>query len=472
MFQPKQTQLNLMTHNLLNKRIAAPKRVKIASLSAIPEVNGKSDSSKQSHLHFGRKAKFAVAIAIAAILLVSFFVGISSSNSQLGRWMGIDYVPAGFHEGNLGFVVSGQPVNESVWLGVAANAWAYFQPGVGVDANTGLPYASGTNFKPFTSWDLGVYIQAVLDAQKLGLIKAGGAWGSTARIAKVMSFLENRPLNPKTGYPYWYYDATNGQDYPAMSDKATGIVDGADTGRLFLALSHLRDYDSSLAPRIDYIVYNQSDYAALLPSVERDTASNNVYSYYIDSGYACFWPQVSYVPDQTMENLAQMNKVTTCGVLLPNATITTEPLLCAIFEINNTNTELNALTKQVYLAHQAYYNSTGKYVAFSEGNSFTSQYLYEWVVAPNGQTWKITSTTPNIYLNINPIIYTKVAFSFLALYNTTFAQNIVVYLQNMIPNPSSNGYSDGANSSGQCIPGTGCNTNGLILDAALYAIQN
>ncbi len=223
---------------------------------------------------------------------------------------------------------------------------------------------------------------------------------------------------------------------------------------------------------IDNIVYNQSDYAALLPGVEKDASSNSVYAYYIDSGYACFYPQVSYVPNQTMSNIAQMNKVTTCGVSLPNATITTEPMLCAIFEINNTNTELDTLMQQVYLAHQAYYNSTGKYVAFSEGNSFTSQYLYEWVVAPNGQTWKITSTTPNSYLNINPIIYTKVAFSFLALYNSTYAQNMVVYLQNMIPNPASNGYSDGANSSGQTIPGTGCNTNGLILDASLFAVSN
>ena len=167
-------------------------------------------------------------------------------------------------------VVAGQPVNSSVWRGIAANAWAYFQPGVGVDPKTGLPYASGTNFKAFTAWDLGGYIQAVLDAQKLGLVSAEGSWGSSARLEKVMNFLENRPLNPTTGYPYWYYDATNGQDYHSLSDKATGTVDGADTGRLFVALNNLRSYNSSLAPRIDYIVYNQSDYAALLPSVEKD----------------------------------------------------------------------------------------------------------------------------------------------------------------------------------------------------------
>ena len=44
------------------------------------------------------------------------------------------------------------------------------------------------------------------------------------------------------------------------------------------------------------------------------------------------------------------------------------------------------------------------------------------MVLPNGDTWKITGTGSSVYLNINPIIYNKVAFSFLALYNTTYAR--------------------------------------------------
>jgi hypothetical protein len=370
-------------------------------------------------------------------------------------------------------IISGQQVNSSVWLGVAANAWAYYQPGVGVNPNTGLPYASGTNFEAFTAWDLGAYIQAVLDAEKLGLVSVNGPWGSSERVEKVIYFLENRPLNTTTGYPFWYYDATNGQDYHALSDEATGIVDGADTGRLFVALNNLRDYNSSLAPIIDDIVYNQSDYAALLPSVESDVTSSNIYSYYIDSGFASFWPQqVGNVPGEVINNIVNLPKVTSYGISLPKAAITTEPMLCAIFELNNSNPELNSLMKQVYLAHEAYYEATGTYIAFSEGNSFTSQYIYEWVVSPNGQTWKITGTSPNSYLNINPIIYTKVAFSFLALYNSAFSQNLVIYLQKMIPDPAAKGYSDGADNNGQTIPGTGSNTNSLILDAAVYALQN
>jgi hypothetical protein len=117
------------------------------------------------------------------------------------------------------------------------------------------------------------------------------------------------------------------------------------------------------------------------------------------------------------------------------------------------------------LAHEAYYNATRQYVAFGEGNGFsTSAYLDEWVVLPNGDTWVVPA-------GLNPIIYNKVAFSFLALYNTTFARNMVVYLEQCLPTPT-NGYYDGADNSGTLVADLGSNTNGLILDAALYAIQN
>ena len=92
-------------------------------------------------------------------------------------------------------------------------------------------------------------------------------------------------------------------------------------------------------------------------------------------------------------------------------------------------------------------------------------------MAANGSTWKISNDVQNIYFNINPIIYTKVSFSFLALYNTTFAHDMTVYLEKNLPNPT-NGYSDGVDTAGHVVPGLGTNTNGLILDAALYAIQH
>ncbi len=155
---------------------------------------------------------------------------------------------------------------------------------------------------------------------------------------------------------------------------------------------------------------------------------------------------------------------------MPNAAITGDPLLCSVFELNNNDSRLLALSKQVYLAHEAYYNATGQYVAFSEGNS-PNGFVWEWVTTGSGDTWKITQSGSSSYLDMNPVVYNKVAFSFLALYNTTFARNMVVYLEQSLPDPT-NGYSDGAIIVGIWFHQVGSNTNGLILDAALYAIQN
>ncbi|MGA3291068.1 MAG: DUF3131 domain-containing protein [Candidatus Bathyarchaeia archaeon] len=371
-----------------------------------------------------------------------------------------------------GLIESAQTINSTVWRDVAANAWAYFQPGVGVDSNTGLPYAGGSSFRGFTDWDLGVYIQAVIDAQELGLIGAGGAWGSDARIDKILTFLENRPLNA-AGYPFQFYDATTGKSDSSLSSNETADV--VDTGRLFVALNRLIAYNPGWKQPIDNFVYNtygnRSNYAALVPSREGDDSSNSIYAYYIDSGYASFWPQqLGDVPNQIMNNIFNSSTVTAYNVTLPDAPISCDPLLCSVFELNNNNSQLMGLMNQVYLAHEAYYDATGHYVAFSEGSGFLNDYIYEWVVASDGSTWKITTSRGAAYAG-NAVIYNKVAFSFLALYNTTFARNTVVYLEKVLPNPT-NGYSDGADNTGHLISGVGSDTNGLILDAALYAIQH
>ena len=73
--------------------------------------------------------------------------------------------------------------------------------------------------------------------------------------------------------------------------------------------------------------------------------------------------------------------------------------------------------------------------------------------------------------DISPIIYTKMAMGFLAIYNTTYAYNMNVHLEKTLPAPS-NGYCEGVTEDGVQLTGTGSNTNGLIIGAAKYAIQN
>ncbi len=497
-----------MTNALVNlKKNRSLPLVGLVSLEASLEAETKKGLFRLNHWRFSRKAKCLTVAAIAAILLLSFFAFFPKQNVSRGNIIpqngdnstatplptanngnnssisndsqGIDGLvsgeePSSSLAGPPGLIASAQTINSTVWLKVAANAWAYFLPGVGVDSNTGLPFAGGTNFEAFTDWDLGVYIQSVIDAQELGLISTGSAWGSSARINDVLTFLENRPLNATNGnYPFQFYDATTGGDAWSLTQENT--VDISDTGRLFVALNNLINFNSSLRQPIDNLVYNvnqnRSNYAALVPGIKNDIlTSNSIYAYYIDSGFASFWslPNTSII----LNNMYSDGTVTTYGVSLPLGQISCTPLLCSVFELNNSNPQLMSLMNQVYLAHEAYYNATGQYVAFGEGNDFnTTAYLDEWVVLPNGDRWKILEDGTNTYLNVNPVIYNNVAYSFLALYHTTFARDMVVYLEQLLPD-SSNGYADGADNYGNVVTMVGSNTNGLILDAALYYIQN
>ena len=63
-------------------------------------------------------------------------------------------------------------------------------------------------------------------------------------------------------------------------------------------------------------------------------------------------------------------------------------------------------------------------------------------------------------------------FSFLAIHNQTFARNMVIALEKALPTPT-NGYYDGMDIGGTLDAGNpGSDTNSLILDAALYYLQN
>jgi len=377
-----------------------------------------------------------------------------------------------------GIVEASGGMNSTVWTEVAQNAWEFFQPGVGINGTTGLPFAGGVGFQAFTDWDLGSYIQAVIDAQEIGIINANGTWGSYNRLNMVLTFLENRPLNTTTGWPFWFYDATNGQGYMINTTYASNGVDIVDTGKLLVALNNLRLYDSTLFRlRVNNLVFdvngNRSNYASLVQNIISDAGSNSIYAYYCYSGFASFWPQqLGNIPNQIITNIDNSPGITIYNVTLPDTTITCEPLLLSIFELNNSNPGLANLMKQVYSVQEAYYYATGEYAAFSEGSSPYNGYVYEWVIAPNGSAWQITNSTQFYFDGMNPVVFCKAAFGFLSLYNTTYALKMVMALEKALPTPT-NGYFDGMDTSGTLDAGNpGSDTNSLILDAALYYIQN
>jgi hypothetical protein len=110
-------------------------------------------------------------------------------------------------------------------------------------------------------------------------------------------------------------------------------------------------------------------------------------------------------------------------------------------------------------------------VAFSEGNTGLDNpdYIYEWVVMEDGSTWVIDNGMYKI--GLSPIIYFKSAVGMLAIYNTSFTKNMASYVESRLPTPTF-GYADGIDENGRVDRTYIDKTNGMIIQAALYAINN
>jgi hypothetical protein len=492
-----------MHRSINSKKTSSTRPATLFLLRTHLELDVKKPFLRQINWQFNKKAKFVMALVVIAVVLISSFVilykpaptksevtAITQGNSTTSSvpksgsgshnkapsiskvtTVASDATKASSNANKPpGLIATSPIINSTVWHDVAANAWAFFQPGIGVDPNTGLPYAGGQGFEAFTDWDLGAYIQAIIDAEKIGLETSADA---NARFDKILTFLADRPINETTGYPFWFYDATNGTDYHENSDNATFAADTADLGALFVGLNNLRVFDPSLAPEINNIVFNgTSNFAALLPIIQADSTSNNTYSYFVDSGFADFWSQqVGNVPGDILNNILNSPTISVSGVSLPEALIGNEPLIRSVFEFSSVPSGLTNLMAKVYAANEAYYDQTGKFIAPSEGQTPSNGWAYGWVVGPHDVPWEVTNSYPYTLDYTNPaVLYNKVAFSYLALYNTTFARSLTVFIENICPTPT-NGYFDGADTSGNIVNELGTNTNSLILDAALYALQ-
>ena len=223
-----------------------------------------------------KSIKFRASVVFALIMVVV----VASQGIWLAESSSVDQV------------VQNPPVVDSTayWMTLATNAWQYFQVGNNVNSATGL-HASGQGYPYFTDWDLGVYIQAIIDADKLGIISDNGTYGADWRFNKILTFLETRPLT-SDGQPYDRYCTANGQNEDDSAQVAT------DAGNLLVALNNLKDYRPDLASTIDYIVYNRTNYEPEREAVSAVAGSVDIYDYYVACGFADFWP-ASFLRKQT-----------------------------------------------------------------------------------------------------------------------------------------------------------------------------
>ncbi len=363
-------------------------------------------------------------------------------------------------------MVSDYAFTETYWKTVAQNAWQYFRPGVAVNPDNGLHNAH-RYYTGFTDWDLGSYVLAAVDMARLGLLSNDGAWGFDDRISKILTFLENRPLT-SSRVPYTWYSSTDGENLYGDTQYAV------DAAFLLMALKNVADYRPTFASRINTIVNVRTTYEPLKQVVDDLGSSGrplNVYDYFTTAGFAEFWPErFSSKANIMLSDIINAPVVNYEGVALPKAKILCEPLLLSIFGLSH-NADLMNLTRQVYLAHEARYNDTGKYVAFSEGNpeGIVPSYVWEWVVLPDGRTW-ITQSDEFTDITMTPAVFLKTAIGLASIYSTPFTQNMVNWLEPALNTAA--GYFEGKRESGQTMPIISDKTNGMIINAARYAVEN
>jgi uncharacterized membrane protein len=93
---------------------------------------------------------------------------------------------------------------------------------------------------------------------------------------------------------------------------------------------------------------------------------------------------------------------------------------------------------------------------------------------PDGRTWIIQVVEPNdvnnFEVSVTPIVCLKAAVGCLAVYNTTFTQNMVRYLLERLPAPDE-GYTDGVDEAGRVVETSLGVGNSLIMSAAKYGID-
>ncbi|MCD6530485.1 DUF3131 domain-containing protein [Candidatus Bathyarchaeota archaeon] len=347
--------------------------------------------------------------------------------------------------------------NENFWLSTAEAAWSYFQPGAGVDPETGLNYATST-FHYLTDWDLGCYISAIIDAEMLGLIQRDGKWGANYRIGKVLSFLKTRQLTD-SGLPYWFYDSETSE--PEVSK---GPSNPSDAGRLLIALYRLKQYRPDLASDVDYIV-DRTNYTYF---AER-CSTEGFYAYYIAHGYSLFGFNTSRVQKALgfVERIPEMEKVEVYGESLPATEITMEPILHTIFELKATQ-EFYDWAYKVYRVQEERYKATGKPTAFTEGAYYgPANYIYEWIVLSRDKVWYVV-TVKGQPMDEPPVVYAKAAFGMHAIWPSSYTETLIQYVSR---DETEEGFYEGVDEEGKTIAILTDKTNSLIINAARYALK-
>jgi hypothetical protein len=358
-------------------------------------------------------------------------------------------------------------------LNWAGTAWQYYQPGVGVNSATGLQRAN-LAWPCSTDWDFGGYIYAVIFARRLDLISDGSGsrdWQFNDRVNRLLDWLQTRPLNGSR--PYRAYEWSTGG---ACSDTGSALSDSADQGIILSALHALTVFRPSYSSQVASIfARSQPAYATLYKELGTD-----YYDYLIAEGYAAFGYNESNVFNAIDNYKGPFLNV--YGQSLPLMKTGAEPLNQLILEgdyqVHPSSPAFHDFANRVRLVQAGRFASTNLLTAWSEGDYQKPYYLYEWIIVNTGtwKTWVLTDATASTTYNVQPVAYTKVAFSYLAIYGENSYTLALVNAAKQLA--SSQGFGEATFENGASAIGAwGSNsggfysdkTNEFILGAAAYA---
>jgi len=355
------------------------------------------------------------------------------------------------------------------WLGWAGTAWKYFAPsanGGNVNSLTGLNRANQW-WGFLTDWDLASYVVATLHAKDLGLISETGTWGASYRLDKVLTFLEQRPLRPEDGLPYWCYkwDA-----YPYQPGSSGPSLTG-DAGMHLLALDLVKQAYPSLATRVDAIVdrVRAAYLAEYYDASGRLIADYDWYRYYDLSGFEKFGFPVD-ASKQALEEALARPHVNVYGQSLARVETTAEPFLIGLFLLPM-DSRFQDYAYRTYKAMEGRFTNLGILTAWSEcARDVEPNYIYEWVVKADGSTWQLQPSG-----TYTPVVTSKAVFGYHALYHTSYTQSL---MDKVLPKiqTSNIGFTEGTDEAPGGNVGNGLQvatdkTNSLIISAARYAIS-
>jgi len=363
--------------------------------------------------------------------------------------------------GNYTDIGGGAYDDTSFWISSAERAWRFFQPGIALNTATGL-CGAGIGWPYFTEWDLGTYILAVVDAEKIGILSKDGSWGSTDRIERIIGFLESRELAP-SGIGYLWYDTNTGKHASSLSNETTNV---SDHGQLLIALHALKTSRPEYASRIDQIVL-QRERTDLLTTDAAWTTSSGIYSWYVAHGFMLFgFGNYSAVNSSlnVLREVMEGPEIVTYNVSLPLTGLVSEPVLLSVFNLEP-EPYMYKLALKTYLAQQNRYYATGNFTGFSEGNTdlFYPSYVFECIVTGDGRTW-YTGDLPV------PIIYLKVGFGFYSIFQSQYALDLINHV-NASFTDFYYGYRDGVDEEGRVVRNMIDRTNGIIIASARYALE-